>query len=67
MVQRASRMIRLIEGNVKCVVIEKIDLYRDFAADDYLSEAKNPYPFPPLHCIRVYSILIHTWKGEGES
>jgi hypothetical protein len=43
---------------------KKIDLYRDFAASVYLSEAQNPIPlFPLTHCMSVYSILIHTRKG----
>jgi hypothetical protein len=32
----------------------------------YLSEAQNPIPPPPSHCIRVYSILLHTGKGKVE-
>jgi hypothetical protein len=37
-----------------------------FAAGVYLSEAQNPIPIPPpTHCIRVYSILIHTGGGGG--
>ncbi len=61
------RKIRLIEGNTKCRHLKKIDLLRDFAAGVYLSEAQNPKPSPSLqHCIREYSILIHTGKGEGE-
>jgi hypothetical protein len=35
-------------------------MYREFAASVYLSEAQNN----PSHCIRVYSILIHTGKGR---
>jgi hypothetical protein len=44
----------------------------DFEAGAYLSEAFSPpmasYSSPPplralTHCIRVYSILIHTGKG----
>jgi hypothetical protein len=42
---------------------KKIDLKRDFVAGVYLSEAQNP--IPPTHCKRVYSIPIHTGKGEG--
>ncbi len=38
--------------------------FGDFAAGVYLPEAQNPIP-PPLHCIRVYSIIIHTGKGGG--
>jgi hypothetical protein len=34
----------------------------DFAAGVYLSEARNPI-HPLTHCIRVYSIFIHTGKG----
>jgi hypothetical protein len=38
----------------------------DFAAGDDLSEAQNPIPHPPLiHCIRIYSKLIHKGKGGG--
>jgi hypothetical protein len=44
---------------------KKIDLKRDFAAGVYLSEAQNPIPPPHTHCVRVYSILIHTGKGRG--
>jgi hypothetical protein len=45
---------------------EKIDLYRDFAAGDYLSEAQNSIPPPPFtHCIRVYSILHFTQRTRG--
>jgi hypothetical protein len=36
----------------------------DFPAGVYLSEAQNPIPHL-THCIRVYSILIHTVKGVG--
>ncbi len=47
---------------------KKFDLYRDFAAGFYLYAVQNPTPPPPVtHCIRVYSILIHTGKrGRGE-
>ncbi len=42
---------------------KKIDLERDFAAGVYLRpRTSNP---PLTHCIRVDSILIHTWKGGG--
>ncbi len=44
---------------------KKNNLYWDFAAGDYLSEAQNPIPPPLTHGIRVYSILIHTGKGGG--
>ncbi len=48
---------------------KKIDLYRDFAAVVYLSEAHSPpmTPLPPslAHCMRVYCILIHEGKGGG--
>jgi hypothetical protein len=30
-----------------------------------LAEAQNPISLPLTHCIRVYSILIHTEKGGG--
>ncbi len=39
------------------------DLYRDFAAGVYLSEAQNPILPDLIHCIRAFSILIHTGKG----
>jgi hypothetical protein len=37
----------------------------DFAAGVYLTEAQNTIHPPLIHCIRVYSILIHTGKGQG--
>ncbi len=37
----------------------------DSEADVYLSDSQNSIPPTPLtHCKRVYSILIHTGKGE---
>jgi hypothetical protein len=47
------------------VVIKKIDLKRSFAACICLSETQNPIPPLFIHCIRVYSVLIHTGKGGG--
>ncbi len=46
---------------------KKIDLYRDFAAGVYLSEAPFPpmTPSPLVHNVYVYRILIHTGKGVG--
>ncbi len=41
----------------------KIDLERDFASGVYLLRPRAPYPPPPAHGIRVYSISVHTWKG----
>jgi hypothetical protein len=41
----ARRMITLIESNVKCRHLKKIDLKRDFAAGVYLSEAPAPPRF----------------------
>jgi hypothetical protein len=48
----------------------KIDQLRYLAAGVYLSESQNPpmipySPPPHTHCIRVFSILIHTGKREG--
>jgi hypothetical protein len=42
---------------------KKIDLYRDFAAGVYLSEAQKPIIPSLTHCISVYSIFIYTGKG----
>jgi hypothetical protein len=44
---------------------KKINMSSDFAAGVYLSEAHNPVPPPLTHCVRVYSVLILTGKGEG--
>jgi hypothetical protein len=42
----------------------KIDLYRDFAAGVYLSEAQNPMPSP--HNYTLYTCMIyHTYSHEG--
>jgi hypothetical protein len=59
------RKIRLTEGNAKCRHLKFVHLYRDFAADVYLSEAQDPIPPPLTHCVCGYSILIHTGKGNG--
>jgi hypothetical protein len=44
---------------------KKFDRERDFPADNHLSEAQNPITLPLTHCVRVYSLLIHTGKGGG--
>jgi hypothetical protein len=45
---------------------KNIDLSRDFAAGVYVSTGQRPIHPPPFtHCKCVYSILIHTRKGEG--
>jgi hypothetical protein len=41
-------------------------LYRGFGAGVYLSEAQNPIPARPTHCIRVqYTEYLFT-QGRGE-
>jgi hypothetical protein len=57
--RQGRRKIRHVDDNAKCRRL-KIDLYKPgFAAGVDLSEAQST-----IHCIRVYSILIHTGKGE---
>jgi hypothetical protein len=61
------RLINYLDTKTKCRHLQK---FRDFAASFYLSEAPSPpmtpYPPPPVtHCMRVYSVRIHTGKGEG--
>ncbi len=47
---------------------KKIDLQRDFAADDYMSEAQNPIPPPPY---TLYTCIQYTYShregGREES
>jgi hypothetical protein len=46
---------------------KKVDLSRDFCVRGvYLSEAQNPIP-PLLTVYMKNSILIHIWRGGGES
>jgi hypothetical protein len=54
------RKVSLIEGNAKCRHI-KINLYRDFVADVYLSEATPLYTL--YMCMQVY--LFTQGRGEG--
>ncbi len=67
------RKIRLIEYNAKCWYLKKYTCKGTFRQVFYLSEAHSPPmtlyspPFPLTHCIRVYSFLIQTGKGGGES
>ncbi len=65
------RKNRLIESNVKCRYLKNFTCKGTLRQVFYLSEAPPSYdpifPSPLTHCIRVYSILIHTGKGgRGE-
>jgi hypothetical protein len=56
--------------NSKCRLFLIIHLYRDLAADVYLSEAPsrpmtpNPPP-PPIHTVYAYTVYLFT-QGRGE-
>jgi hypothetical protein len=49
----------------KCRLFFKINQERYLTADDYLSEAADPLPPPPVtHCMNTYPpVLTHTGKG----
>jgi hypothetical protein len=53
----AREKIRRIEGNAKCRHLKK-------NTHVYL-RPRTLYLLPLTHCVHVYSILIHTGKGEG--
>jgi hypothetical protein len=55
------RKIRLTESNAKCRYLRPVKILcgRCFIC------LRPPYSPPLTHCICVYSILIHTGKGEG--
>jgi hypothetical protein len=55
-----GRKIGLIEGNAKCRHFKK--LRQVFIC----LRPRTPPPPTHTHCIRVYSILLHTGKGGGE-
>jgi hypothetical protein len=58
------RKIRLIEGNSKCCHLKKL-IYKETLRQVFICLRPGaPYPPPITHCIRVYSILINTGKGE---
>jgi len=42
---------------------KKFDLWKDFAAGVYLSEAQNP--IPPLHTVYVYTVYFFTQSRGG--
>jgi hypothetical protein len=63
---RVRRKIRLIEGNAKCRHLKNLPV-KGLCGRCYLSEAQSLILHPLTHCIRVYSILIYTGKGGGES
>jgi hypothetical protein len=53
-------------GNAKCRHLK--NYLKGLEAGVYLSEAQNPILLPLTHCLRVYTIFIHTRKvGKGES
>jgi hypothetical protein len=43
----------------------KIDLYRDFAACVYLSEAQNPIPPPPQHTLYKCTQYTYSHREGG--
>jgi hypothetical protein len=48
---------------------KKIDLFRDFAAGVYLSEAQNPQthtPPPSMHSVCVYTVQYAYSLREGQ-
>jgi hypothetical protein len=63
------RKIILIESNAKCRYLKKLACKGTLMQVFYLSEAPSPpitpYSVPLTHCVRVYSILIHTGSGGG--
>jgi hypothetical protein len=63
------RKIRLIECNTKCRYLNKLTSKGTSRQVSNLSEDTSPpltpYSPPLTHCICVYSVLIHTGKGEG--
>ncbi len=64
------RKMRLLQSNVKCRYLKQLTCKGTVRQVFYLSEAPPPTvrphtPHPLTHCIRVYSILIHTGRGGG--
>ncbi len=56
-----GRKIRLIEGNAKCRHLKKLTCKGTSRQVFICLRPRTPY-FPLTHCIRVYSIRIHTGK-----
>ncbi len=72
---RDRRKIRLLEGNANCRHVKKLTCKGTLRQVFICLTPRAPFsPTPFTHCIRVYSILIHTGKegggrvdrGEGE-
>ncbi len=59
------RNITLLEGNGKCRHLKKLTCKRTLR-QVFISLKPRPHiPHPLTHCIRVFSILIHTGNGGG--
>jgi hypothetical protein len=63
---KICRKIRLTEGNAKCRHLKKLTCTETLQQVFIFLRPREPHTPPPLtHCMRVYSILIHTRKGGG--
>ncbi len=58
------RKIIIIEGNAKCRRLNKLICKGTLPQEFVCLRPRTPYP-PPLHTVRVYTVLIHTGKGGG--
>jgi hypothetical protein len=57
---------RLIEGNAKGCHLKKLTCKGTLGQVFICRRPRTPYP-PPLHIVYVYTVLINTGQGRGES